>query len=782
MAHSLATVVLAAQLATAALVTEPLQYVDQLIGTQNGGNVFAGASLPYGMAKAVADTDSDSRQGGFTTDGANVTGFSGMHDSGTGGNPSLGLFPLFPYAGCEGDEVDGCKFPKKDRAEPYVNTSLKASPGYFSLDLQSGVRGEMTAAFHTALFQFTFPENESGSPVIFLDLSDLSDSRQDNATISVDGSGRIKGSGRFQASFGQDKYVAYFCADFKGGAVRDTGIVVNSRGSTSVKNLQISRGINGYPLPGGAFVRFSDKSPVIARVGYSFISSEQACQLAESEIPNFDFQATQKAAVDAWTEKVAVISVETDGVDNDSLKNFYSGVYRTFINPQNYTGVQPVVDTSTIYFDSFYCIWDHFRSQFPFLVLIDPLAMEQIIQGLLTLYDVQGWLPDCHMSLSKGYTQGGSNADVVMADAYAKLESTNIDWNKVYEAVVKDAEEEPYDWCCEGRGGLDSWKSLHYIPVEDFDYKGFGTFTRSISRTLEYSYNDYCISTIAQGLGKQGDVEKYQQTSGNWRNLFRQDQPSDLLNTTTSTGFAGFFQPKYLNQTWGHQDPLYCSNIDNSPTKSCSLQNTAGETFESSIWEYSFYVPHDMAQLIATLGGPETFVRRLDYMHDQNITYIGNEPSFLTVYQYHYAGRPALSAKRAHFYVPSFFSPTLGGLPGNDDSGTMGAFLAFTMMGMMPNPGQDVYFIIPPFFEVVSIKHPVTGKTAVIKNINFDGVKYENIYIQSATLDGQDYTKNWIGHDFFTEGKELVLTLGRNESQWGTKVEDLPPSLSKYQF
>lgn len=188
-----------------------------------------------------------------------------------------------------------------------------------------------------------------------------------------------------------------------------------------------------------------------------------------------------------------------------------------------------------------------------------------------------------------------------------------------------------------------------------------------------------------------------------------------------------------------------------------------------------------MAKLITALGGPETFVKRLEYLHDQNITYIGNEPSFLTVYQYHYAGRPALSAKRAHFYVPAFFSPTNAGLPGNDDSGTMGAFLAFTMMGLFPNPGQNMYFIIPPFFESVNITHPITKKTATIRNINFDA-SYNAIYVQKATLDGKPYTRNWIDHSFFTEGKELLLTLGRNESDWGTNIEDLPPSLSEYKF
>ena len=382
------------------------------------------------------------------------------------------------------------------------------------------------------------------------------------------------------------------------------------------------------------------------------------------------------------------------------------------------------------------------------------------------------------MSLSKGYTQGGSNADNILTDGYVKGLTGGINWDTGYAAVIQDAEVEPYDWCCEGRGGLDSWKALGYIPVQDFDYKGFGTMTRSVSRTLEYSYNDFCISELGKGLGgHESDVEKYVGRSENWQNLWDPTQTSFINGT--DTGFTGFFQPKFLNETFGFQDPIECSNIDTNPNSICSLQNTAAETFESSIWEYSFFVPHDMASLVTYFGGPDAFVRRLDYLHDNNITYIGNEPAFLTVYQYHYAGRPAKSALRSHFYIPAFFQPTEGGLPGNDDSGTMGAFVAFSMMGLFPNPGQSVYLIIPPYFESVSIKSPLTGNTATIRNVNFDST-YKNVYIQSATLNGEPYTKNWIDHSFFTEGKTLVLTLGATESAWGTQVADLPPSLSEY--
>ena len=189
------------------------------------------------------------------------------------------------------------------------------------------------------------------------------------------------------------------------------------------------------------------------------------------------------------------------------------------------------------------------------------------------------------------------------------------------------------------------------------------------------------------------------------------------------------------------------------------------------------FVPHDMATLIKLLGGPDAFVSRLDYVHESGLTDIANEVSFLTVTQYHYAARPALSAKRAHYYIPSSFNDTDAGLAGNDDSGAMGSFLAATMSGLFPVAGQDVYLITPPFFETVSYRNPLNGKVATIRNRNFDP-SYQSIYIQNATLDGVPYAKNWIGHDFFARGQTLELTLGPAESTWGTAPADLPPSAS----
>ena len=344
---------------------DTLAYINPLIGCSNGGNVFPGASLPYGKAKAVADTNSRERQGGFTMDGANITGFSMMHDSGTGGNPSLGNFPIFPYTSCPENDINRCVFPKRGRAAfgSFDDATVFAKPGTFSITLDSGIVVEMTTTHHAALFRFTFPKsydaygNQMAQRALILqDLTDLSDSRQDNATITVNHeTGRITGSARFLPSFGSGSYVLHFCTDFMGADIFDSGIFVDSRASTAVKTLTISRSINGYPLPGGAFVRFgSSQKPILVRIATSFISINKACEHAEREIPDFNFDDVSETAYEVWRDKMKTIRVSPKGVNGSMLTNFYSGIYRTMINPQNYTGENPIWSSTEPYFDSFY--------------------------------------------------------------------------------------------------------------------------------------------------------------------------------------------------------------------------------------------------------------------------------------------------------------------------------------------------------------------------------------------------------------------------------------------
>jgi predicted alpha-1,2-mannosidase len=518
--------------------------------------------------------------------------------------------------------------------------------------LENGIHADMAVSQHAALFRFDFSgaSNGNGSidPMITLDLTDLWQSRQ-NASISIEAEGgsemgRMRGNGTFLPSFGAGTYVAYFCLDVSGGAIKDSGVWVNDRAGTEPKKLYVTRGFNLWYTQAGGFIRFQGPlpGPLLARMGLSFISTEQACLDAEREIPGpgFNFDSLVTSAEDAWREKLAPISVEAGTVDDSMQTNFWSAVYRTMISPQNYTGENPHWQSSEPYFDSFYCLWDMWRVQLPFLTVLDPLMMSSIVRSLLDTYKHRGWLPDCMMSTCKGWMQGGSDADNVLVDAYVK-NLTGIDWDLAYEAVVNDAENEPLEWSVEGRGGLTSWKNLNYIPYLDFDPVGFGTNSRSISRTLEYAYNDFNLATLAAGLRKDTST-KYLARATNWQNLFKPDQTSSINGVNTN--FTGFFQPKYQNGTWGYQDPIACSPLADF----CSLTSNPSETFESSAWEYMFFVPHDIGKVIELLGGEEIFLRRLDFFHTSGLADIGNEPVFLTVYMPHYAGRPGLSAKRAH--------------------------------------------------------------------------------------------------------------------------------------
>jgi putative alpha-1,2-mannosidase len=339
---------------------DPLSFVDPLIGTNNGGNVFAGATLPYGMAKPVADVNG-LNTGGFATDGSGVTGFSAMHDSGTGGNPSLGNFPILPQI-CPDDVIDNCNFLIGSRAVNYDNSSVKASPGYFGLELTNGITAEMTATQHAALYKFNFQNafaNSTGTkPLVLLDLTDLWQSRQ-NATVSVDEkSGRIRANGIFLPSFGAGSYESFVCVDFAGGTVNDTGIWVNNRAGTDVKDLFVTRGFNLFYLQAGGFVTFDSllNNTLYARVGVSLVSTEQACQNAETEIPEptSNFADIQSAAEKAWKEKLSPVSVNATSVSDDLQKLFWSGIYRTMLSPQNYTGENPLWSSDEPYFDSYY--------------------------------------------------------------------------------------------------------------------------------------------------------------------------------------------------------------------------------------------------------------------------------------------------------------------------------------------------------------------------------------------------------------------------------------------
>jgi len=319
-----------------------------------------------GMAKPVADVDSAGENAaGFVSDSNMITGFSHLHDSGTGGNPSMGNFPLFVQPGCREDDFAQCTFQVLNRGVFRKYGTEAASPGYFGIGLNNSVHAEMTATQHTALYRFSIPGSDEvwdgtamvpNSPLVLMDLIDLGQTRSQGGIQVYPDSGRIIGDGVYSPSFGIGQYSAFFCADFHGAQIRRTGTFMNLQAREEPKYLDSSgTGYSAMSGSAGAWIQF-DKLPrnqLLARVGLSFISTDQACANAEAEIPTFDFDRTVKAAEDAWRRKLSVVEVDATGVSDSLQTTFWSGVYRTMLSPQNYTGENQLWDSDEPYFDSY---------------------------------------------------------------------------------------------------------------------------------------------------------------------------------------------------------------------------------------------------------------------------------------------------------------------------------------------------------------------------------------------------------------------------------------------
>lgn len=409
------------------------------------------------------------------------------------------------------------------RQTAYVPESVSARVGYFGIELESGLRAEMAASDRAALYRFSFVNGtNTQNPVILMDATDLPGSTGSRELFVNPETGRMTAQGTFNPSFGQGNYHAYVCVDIKGAPMQDFG-VFNS--SVWLNHTATTEQPNYYATAQGVFVRLKDVSPsdeIFARVGLSWLSIERACQNAEREIKDWDFERLVKNSERAWEKKLAPIKLDSTGVDERHLRNFWSGVYRAFISPQDYTGENPLWNSTEPYYDSWYCkISPLFTSD----TLADLLHLTLRHMGhvqrrpsvlhvgrycfaiedgsLVDRHLQEPWLASrrkshphflpedhtepcrqCRMSFCKGLTQGGSNADVVLVDSYVK-KLKGVNWDDAYAAIIKDAEEQPPNWDIEGRGGLESWKNLGYIPYHDDD-KG-GMRTRSVSRTAEVS-------------------------------------------------------------------------------------------------------------------------------------------------------------------------------------------------------------------------------------------------------------------------------------------------------
>ena len=397
------------------------------------------------------------------------------------------------------------------------------------------------------------------------------------------------------------------------------------------------------------------------KIGISFISALKAEQNAKNEITEWSFDSVRNQLINEWNTLFNNISIAESTPENYK-RMFYTGLYHTMLMPVDRTGENPLWIDNEPYYDDFYAIWDTYRSSLPLITLIDSKRQSDLVRSLINIYKRDGYMPDARSGNSNGRTQGGSNADIVVADAFVKgLEG--IDYELGLEAMLKDATVPPGgNEEAEGRGGLVEYINLGYVPHG---------IPRAGNRTVEYAYCDYAIALVAKGLGKEELANQYLKQSENWKNLWRADYehagskgfilPRDAAGHWLDSipyGKSEFIKPKFEYTPVTFEGPWY------TPWWSTFF-------YEATSWEYSLSIPHDVDGLIELCGGNEAFEKRLNTFFDQNLFNVNNEPSFLSPCLYHWIGKPHLSSERIHQIIKDNYNDGPIGLPGNDDSGAM---------------------------------------------------------------------------------------------------------------
>ena len=742
----------------ASALAQSAKYIDPLLGADGGGNVFVGPVLPYGMVKAGPDTGKSTSNSGWTATGV-LNGFSQTHVSGTGGSAKYGNVLVQPTTGAV-EPMDSAS----SRAEE------RAAAGYYAVTLDRfHVQAEITAARRTAVYRFAYPAGQRAN--LLFDVGHVLVSKDPGGQIVTASSVKVLSatevSGSTSAIRGWNAepmpYTVFFYATVDTSAAswgtwQEGAVHAGEKEESYVAPFPVAKPpAVGLPVSNGAYLTFAAKEHqvVTLKVGISFVSVEQAKRNAETEVPGFDFERTHQEAVAAWDKACAPIRLT--GASDAELTRFSTAIYHTLLMPVDRTGENPLWQSKEPYYDDFYTLWDTFRTSNPLITLMDQRREVDIVRSLIETQQREGYLPDGRSGNFTGVTQGGSDADMVLADAYLK-HLPKIDWAKAYAGVVKDAEVQPKDYYFEGRGDLEEWKHLGYLSIE-----GSGP-DRPGSRHMEYAANDYAVALMARGLQHADDDRKYLARAAQWKNLW----DANAVAHTEGGDVNGFIWPRHKDGSWKtpfdahlagtwHQDNFY----------------------EGTTWTYSLYVPQDVRGLMTLAGGKDAFVHRLDLFfapaaaHGRNDRYdVGNEPGFLSPYLYNWAGRQDRTAYQVRTILAQSFRNGTKGIPGNDDSGAMSSFLVFNKLGIFPVAGQTTYLIGSPYFPRAEL-HLANGKTFTIVAKD---VSDRNLYIASAKWNGAPYTRSWFTHDELMKGGTLTLQMTDKPTAWDSGLP--PPSMS----
>jgi predicted alpha-1,2-mannosidase len=728
------------------------QYVDPMIGSEGLGRVFIGPSYPFGMVKPSPDCTS-SPNSGWLPEPKPVTGFAQVHVSGTGGGPKYGNILLMPFTG-----------PLTNTDKSAHRQAERAEVGYYRAQLtKPDIRVEITASPKVSFYRFSYPHQQPKALKIdagfFLGEQPEPDGREAQqfvgSEIEVISNTEVRGYSRIRGGWNNGPaYTVYFAAVF------DTPVAEFA----TWKGAQLQPGQKLQADSGektGALLRFQNSAgdTVKVKVGISFLSAAKARENVRAEIQDWNFAQVLGQLRTRWNDLLGRAELSSD-TPLEQKKLFYTGLYHTMLMPVNRTGENPLWNGPLPYYDDFYAIWDTFRSSNPLITLLAPRQEVDIVNALLGIYKYDGYLPDARSGNANGRTQGGSNAEVLIADAYVK-NLPGIDYQLALQAMLKDATVPPGgNEEQEGRGGLVEYNRLGYVP--------YG-IDRAGNRTLDYAYDDYCISIVAKGLKQTQLYEQYRKQASNWQNLWRPDYRNH--------GATGFIMPRDAAGKW--LDTIaYGTSVRQKPTFVYTplmreypwyVCHWCGYFYEATSWEYSLSVPHQVPALIAKSGGREAFRARLDTLFDKKFYNVANEPSFLTPSLYHWLGRPDLSSQRIRQIIAQSYNATPTGLPGNDDSGAMSSWLAFQMMGLYPNAGQSYYLLNSPLVKQTTL-HQENGKDFQIIAKNLSAT---NVYIKSARLNGKPFKQAWLEHRDIVKGGALIFEMAAKPLDWGTQI--LPP-------
>lgn len=697
-----------------------VQYVDPFIGTGGHGHTYPGATLPHGMVQLSPDTRLDGWDGcgGYHYSDNYIYGFSHTHLSGTGVS-DYGDILLMPMSGQP--SADNKKY-----GSLFSHANEKASAGFYSVKLEDeNILAELTATTRVGFHRYTFSDTQNNN--IIVDLKHRDEVIESSLKIINDHT--VAGLRRSKA-WAIDQYV-YFVIEFSRPFAKAGFWDNDSLLSSVTSEISNSKNIK-------AFFRFGEAA-VMAKVALSAVSIEGAQKNLAKELPGWDFGKTKADAEEIWNEELN--SIEVSSNDVKQLRTFYTALYHTAIVPNinqdvdgQYRGRDNQVHSATGFTNySVFSLWDTYRGAHPLYTIIDKKRTLDYIKTFLVQYQQGGRLPVWELSGCETDCMIGYHSVPVIVDAYMKG-INQFDTKLALEAMKKSA----------------TWRHLGLPAFMDHGFLEMDDEHESVSKTLEYAYDDWCIAQFANVLSSDADYNNYIKRAQAYKNI---------LDPQT-----GFMRPR-KNGNW--LSPFDPREVNNNFT-------------EANSWQYSFYTPQDINGYIEMIGGRKKMEDKLDKLFTENsktsgreqadITGLigqyahGNEPSHHIAYLYNFTGAAHKTQAMVHRIMKEMYRDTPDGLEGNEDCGQMSAWYVLSALGFYPvTPGTTDYIIGTPLFSSATINLE-NGKTFTIEA---KGVNNENFYIQSAKLNNVLHDRSYISHFNIASGGSLLFSMGATPSSFG---------------